>query len=273
MEEPYVSVIIPSYNMGEHLDSAIRSVIEGEFESFEIVVVDDGSVDSTKDVVGRFTDPKSAHYDQRVRYIYQENAGKSVAVNRGFEDMRGQYVAILDADDQLPPNGLVDRCKPVQASEPPPPDLIIGGFEVLSGNEVVGRRPAPASDRPDALRQQFLFNYKTPFHLNSCLFARSLIHRAGKFDERLLRAQDQDYSLRLLAEAEEISVVNAVVYRYRKYRDEVADRLRYRLRNLRYRPQMIRKHTNGLERISAVGLGAILDLGKLLFETRGDYHN
>ena len=105
MEAPTISVVIPSYNMSAYIQSAICSVLGGEFANCEVLVVDDGSIDNTPALVKQFTSQKSAKYDDRVRYFRQENAGKSAALNRVLGEIRGEYVAILDADDQLPPNG------------------------------------------------------------------------------------------------------------------------------------------------------------------------
>jgi len=273
MEAPTISVVIPSYNMSAYIQSAICSVLGGEFANCEVLVVDDGSIDNTPALVKQFTSQKSAKYDDRVRYFRQENAGKSAALNRVLGEIRGEYVAILDADDQLPPNGLVDRYSPVDVSTGEAPELVIGGFEVFREEKRLGQREAPSQINSEVLSQKFFFSYKTPFHLNSCLIDRSLLERVGLFDERLKRAQDQDYSLRLLSEVGKIAIADSIVYRYRKYRAAFWERVRYRLKNLRYRPQMVCKHTSGIEKVAAVTFGGACDLGKLLYEIGGSYHD
>ena len=268
-----VSVLVPAYNMAEYLDEAIRSVLNGTFDDLEVIVTDDGSTDHTRSVVDQFTKKESAQFDPRIRHFYQENAGKPAALNSVLGNVRGDYIAILDADDQLPREGLSRRYQPIVKSKQNPPDLVIGGFEVFRNGSALGERQAPVHTDIDTLRRQFLFNYKTPFHLNSCLIARGLMRRVGEFDSNLIRAQDQDYSLRLLAAAENVCVVDAIVYRYRKYRSTFTERVRYRVKNLCYRSQMISKHTCGVERLAAVAFGAALDLGKMAYELGGAYHN
>jgi len=236
-------------------------------------VIDDGSTDHTRAVVSAFTENMSPAYDARVRYFYQENAGKSAAVNRALEHIRGQYVAILDADDQLPPTGLEARYNAIELAEGEPPELVIGGFEVFDGDKTLGKRPAPNTVDSNVLRRQFFFSYKTPFHLNSCLIAHSLIHRVGKMDEKLHRSHDQDYNIRVLEEAKGVSIVDNLVYQYRKYRSTHTERIKYRLRDLIDRPKMICKHTKGMARIFAIGMAGMYDLGKLIYEIRGAYHN
>jgi glycosyltransferase involved in cell wall biosynthesis len=93
-----VSVIIPAYNAGECIGRAIESVLGQSYPEYEIVVVDDGSTDNTAEIVRQYGD--------KVRYIYQKNAGVAVARNAGIAVARGDWIAFLDADDEWLPNKL-----------------------------------------------------------------------------------------------------------------------------------------------------------------------
>lgn len=96
-EEPVVSVIVPFYNHVPWAVEAVRSVLDGAYENFEILLVDDGS---TEDV----TPLRSL--DERVRYVRQENRGPAAARNLGLSLARGRYVAFLDSDDLFEPEKL-----------------------------------------------------------------------------------------------------------------------------------------------------------------------
>jgi glycosyltransferase involved in cell wall biosynthesis len=96
---PKVSVIIPTYNYGRFLGEAIQSVLDQTFADFDLIVVDDGSTDKTREVVAGFK-------DDRIRYIYQENRGVSAAQNVGILASKGEYVALLGADDVWLPEKL-----------------------------------------------------------------------------------------------------------------------------------------------------------------------
>lgn len=269
-----ISVIIPAYNMAEYVDEAICSVLRGSFEDLEVVVVDDGSSDMTESIVSRYTDPSSSKHDPRVRYTYQENKGKSVAVNHGLEVARGTYMTILDADDQIPPRSLLLQYNALNTTSRFPGDLAIGGFQVFDGERTIaGYRPAPSGENPRSLHKRFYFSYKSPFHMNACLFSRALYKRVGPFDTRLRRCQDIDYSLRLLKAARQIYWVDAPVYWYRKHRGSFDERLRIRLKTLTHRPVVYWKNYKGWRRYLAVVTGIMLDAGKLLYETTGNYHN
>lgn len=88
-----ISVVIPLYNKRGTVARAIHSVLSQSFRDFEIVIVNDGSTDNSVDEVERISDP-------RIRLINQANAGVSAARNKGIEEARGEYVALLDADDE-----------------------------------------------------------------------------------------------------------------------------------------------------------------------------
>ena len=94
-----ISVVIPAYNAGKHIARAIDSVLAQTQPPCEIIVVDDGSTDDTAQVV--------ASYRPKVTYIYQDNAGASVARNTGIQAAAGQWIAFLDADDEW----LADKLK------------------------------------------------------------------------------------------------------------------------------------------------------------------
>ena len=95
---PLVSVIITTYNAAHYVKAAIDSVLAQTFTDFEILVIDDGSKDDTRDLVNQ--------YGAAARYFYQENSGVSVARNNGIAQSAGRYVAFLDVDDKWAPEKL-----------------------------------------------------------------------------------------------------------------------------------------------------------------------
>ena len=96
---PTVTVVMPTYNRAHLISTAIESVLSQDFKDFELIVVDDGSVDNTKEVVTSFQDP-------RVIYIKQENKGVAAARNTGLRRAKGRYITYCDDDDTLLPDTL-----------------------------------------------------------------------------------------------------------------------------------------------------------------------
>lgn len=94
-----ISIITPTYNRGKFLSKCIDSVLNQEYPNWELIIVDDGSTDNTKDVVLSYS-------DERIRYYYKENEERSVARNFGIKLAKGDYLLFLDSDDFLPVNTL-----------------------------------------------------------------------------------------------------------------------------------------------------------------------
>lgn len=88
---PVFSVIIPTYNVEEYIEETLKSVYRQSFKNFEIIVVDDGSSDKTRNILQQ--------QNSRLRVVYQTNSGVSCARNRGIQMAQGMYIALLDGDD------------------------------------------------------------------------------------------------------------------------------------------------------------------------------
>jgi glycosyltransferase involved in cell wall biosynthesis len=116
-----ISVIIPSYNHGNYLSRAIESVLTQTYRNVEIVVVDDGSSDNTKQVVEGFP---------HVVYVYQHNQGLSAARNAGIENSKGKYLLFLDADDWLSVDALKKNAEVL--NDNPDTAFVSGGHVKIS---------------------------------------------------------------------------------------------------------------------------------------------
>ena len=99
MNLPFFSIILPTYNRAYILVETIGKVICQDFKNWELLVIDDGSKDNTKQVVESIN-------DDRIRYIYQENKERSVARNNGINQAKGEYICFLDSDDIILENHL-----------------------------------------------------------------------------------------------------------------------------------------------------------------------
>lgn len=120
IDKSMVTVIIPCYNHGTYLPEAIESVIDQSYKNFEIIVIDDGSIDNTKKVCNDYP---------IVKYIYQKNAGLSAARNTGIKYSTGAYLVFLDADDWLLENALKTNLDVLLLNE----DIafVSGGYQVF----------------------------------------------------------------------------------------------------------------------------------------------
>ncbi len=131
MSKPSITVVIPLYNKEREIEGTLRSVLAQTPLPDEILVVDDGSTDRSAEVVRGVASP-------RVRLITQSNAGVSAARNRGIAEARGEYIALLDADDQWEPGFLAEI--EAMIDEFPGCGLYCTGFRVVGDD---GAYPAP----------------------------------------------------------------------------------------------------------------------------------
>jgi glycosyltransferase involved in cell wall biosynthesis len=185
---PTVGVIIPTHNRANYLPVAISSVLNQSFQDFEILVVDDGSTDSTAAVVAGFS-------DQRMKYIRHETSkGGSAARNTGIRNSNCPFIAFLDDDDEWLPSKLqllIDLLK----SSPTEVGAAYSGYWIVdrSTGKICGKKtPAKRGD----LSQQLLAG--NCIGGTSAVVARSeCFERVGMFDEDLPSFQDYDLWIRI----------------------------------------------------------------------------
>jgi glycosyltransferase involved in cell wall biosynthesis len=182
-----ISVVIPAYNYARYLDQAIESVLSQTYENIEIIVVDDGSIDNTQQVV------TGIHHPQ-LKYIYQENRGLSAARNTGIRSSHGEFIGFLDADDYWLPSKLVFQMELFQKL--PDSGLIYGGYNVVNkvGDFLACRTPEAVEK--DWYKELLLRNYVAGSSSTS-LVRRECFSLLGGFDENLRAVEDWDMWLRI----------------------------------------------------------------------------
>lgn len=99
MSNPYFSIIIPTFNRASLLRKAIESVLFQTYPEWELIIIDDGSTDNTKEIIQKYS-------DNRIIYIYQQNKERSSARNNGIKHAKGKYICFLDSDDHFLPERL-----------------------------------------------------------------------------------------------------------------------------------------------------------------------
>lgn len=100
MSEKFFSIILPVYNAEKYLKECIESVIKQSCQSWELIIIDDGSIDGSINIYNTYT------YDDRIKIFCQNNLGVSNARNVGLSVVKGKYILFLDADDLLEENAL-----------------------------------------------------------------------------------------------------------------------------------------------------------------------
>lgn len=98
---PTISVLVPIYNVEQYLDECLASLAAQTFDSFEVICINDGSKDGSRDIIERYLQT-----DSRFRVIDKPNSGYGASMNRGMDEARGEYIGILESDDFMEPDGL-----------------------------------------------------------------------------------------------------------------------------------------------------------------------
>jgi glycosyltransferase involved in cell wall biosynthesis len=194
MEAPKISVIIPTFNRAHYLGEAIDSVLVQTVPVHEIIVIDDGSMDETPNLM--------AVYGDRVRYLRQKNQGPSAARNYGMREAAGSWIAFLDSDDLWVPEKIQVQTEFIHKH--PDLEFIFGNLSIFDKNrneekpEVLDKNVqkyliAHADDLKDCLRQLLICN---PIPTSSVLFRRDCQKRLGFLDETMRYCEDYEYWLR-----------------------------------------------------------------------------
>jgi glycosyltransferase involved in cell wall biosynthesis len=181
-----VSAVIPSYNYGAFVGKAIDSVLNQTHSNIECIVVDDGSTDNTREVV--------AKYGDRVRYIYQKNAGLPDARNTGVKAARGEFVGFLDSDDEWDPKFVEVALKYFSKMAPEFGVVACRSTQVALDSKPLGlKRLLPEIDEEVTLLDLI---FRTRFFPSAVVARTSSVVEAGYFDTNYV-SEDRDMWIRI----------------------------------------------------------------------------
>jgi hypothetical protein len=172
---PLVSVIIPVYNGERFIANAVNNVLAQKYPALEIIVVDDGSTDSTGEIVKKLP--------ADIRYFRQKNEGPASARNRGIRDASGEFLVFLDVDDQWPENNLnilVDRML-----KEPDMQVITGYAQLIQKNAVTGEYDLIGNPM-DSFQH----------YIGAAIYRKAVFSKVGLFDHNLKFGEDTDWYTR-----------------------------------------------------------------------------
>jgi glycosyltransferase involved in cell wall biosynthesis len=203
---PRVSVIIPTYNRERYLLESINSVLSQTLRDLELIVVDDGSTDSTAALVGTIA-------DERVRYFVRPHSGLSASLNFGIGQARGEYLARLDSDDVLVPDGLAALA--VVLDENRRVGVVWGWARWMTreGRDLPRTRGGPEHFPGDLLRSLL---YDDCTCCTALLIRKVCFEQVGLFDEALGYSEDWDMAIRLAC-CVDFQFVDRAVVRVREH--------------------------------------------------------
>lgn len=190
VNHPKVSVIIPAYNAAKFISSTIESVLQQTFTEIELIIINDGSTDDTEHIALKFTE-----LDNRVRVISVENSGVSAARNTGMSAAKGEYLALLDADDLMSPTSIEERLQRFKEDD----------FGLVHCDlKIIDEHGKPTGEIKSGLEGRVLDDLlawkrtviPTP---SSVIFKKSVFEQIGGFEVQLSNNADQEFFYRVAA--------------------------------------------------------------------------
>lgn len=210
---PTVSIIVPVYNAEKNIERCIESVLKQDYEDFELILMNDGSKDSSGSICDRY-----ATGDERIRIIHKENSGVSDTRNKAIDMAQGKYLQFIDSDDWITPDatGLM-----VRMAEESQCEMVIADFY-----RVIGERLAHKGDiREDGLltREEFaIYMMENPadFYygvLWNKLYRRDIVERFQlRMDENISWCEDFIFNMEYIRHVEHVYALHVPIYYYVK---------------------------------------------------------
>ena len=205
---PRVSITIPTFNCARFLGRAIGSAFAQSYTDYEIIVVDDGSTDDTRQVLAEFGD--------RIRYFYQTNGGLSSARNLALSQARGEFIAYLDADDLWYPHRLATQVAFLDAHKEC--GFVHSDVTIIDeADEVIHHRYNAETGR-EVPQGYCVLNLLRRCHVQvpTVLERRECIERVGRFDGRLKTAQDYLHWIRIAMDGMAVGYIAEPLAMYRR---------------------------------------------------------
>jgi len=209
-ESPLITVIMAAHNAGAHLNEAVRSILEQTFQDFEIIIINDASIDETEKILERFTDP-------RMMIIRNsKNIGPAGSRNEALAIARGNYIAIMDADDLSLPMRFESQLNFLESN---PDYALVGSYAYQideSGQYLSVIKTQTANEE---IRKVLVL--RNNFVHGSVMIRRSVLLEMGGYDKRFKYAHDYDLFLRI-AERYQIANLSEPLYCWRSSSSQIS---------------------------------------------------
>ena len=218
MDNLKVSVIVPVYNASQYIGKTLDSIIAQDFDSFEIIVIDDGSTDDSLEIINQCLDGCEMPH----KVIHQENAGVSVARNVGIEESKGDYLAFVDADDHISKNHLSS--------------LYNGKTDfslTLYAKEEGGKLTSLDTYSQDLISTydfiKMELNMQITFNFFQLLYRSAIIKDNNiRFTPETVYGEDTEFAHKALSFGDEIAINNEVTYYYVQHPSSAIKTTEYR---------------------------------------------
>lgn len=210
---PYISIIVPVYNAQEYINRCIDSILNQEYQNFEVLLIDDGSTDRSPEILDTY-----AHNDSRIQVFHRANSGVSASRNYALSIAKGAYVQFLDSDDWITPDATKLFVRTVEETSC---DMVIADFYRVTGNRLSQKGDIETDEVMD--RQEFashMIENPADFYygvLWNKFYRRSIIEEHHiRMDTSISWCEDFLFNLEYIRHAHTFCALQAPVYYYVK---------------------------------------------------------
>lgn len=185
-----ISIVIPLFNKQDSILKTLKSVLNQDFEEYEIIIINDGSTDKSADLL-------QVIKDRRIKIIHKDNGGVCSARNRGIKEASSEYIALLDADDIWEPEYLAEQLKLI--SDFPDAAMWGLGFDHLSNDRLEGLDHVLPAGFRGYVKNYFSIKRKSDiFCSSSVVIRKGIFNTIGYFDTRIKYSEDIDMWYRII---------------------------------------------------------------------------
>ncbi|MGO4817919.1 glycosyltransferase family 2 protein [Flavobacterium sp. W22_SRS_FP1] len=186
---PFFSVVIPLYNKENYIENTLNSVLSQSFTDYEILIIDDGSTDSSAKKVHEFNDTK-------IQYFLKKNEGASTARNYGIEKAQADHISFIDADDYWYPGFLQEMFENIKKH--PEQKVFSAAIEIATANKVFPAQYSISKTNDSEIVNYFSASSKETVICTSCaVFNKNVFEQIGNFDVEIKSGQDTDLWIRI----------------------------------------------------------------------------
>lgn len=222
-----ISIVIPVYNAEKYLEQCLNSVKNQTYKNFEVILVNDGSIDNSESICKEFVES-----DTRFRYYLKANGGASSARNLGLDNITGEYITFIDADDWVDENHLEVLINNIKENNSDMAVSSIKKFDNVSRFKfrVYSNQEKYLLNYNKLNREEFLVILPKLIHASnsykitvSKLFKKELVTDV-RFDESIVYGEDLDFFFKIYNKVNSISYVDEVSYIYRLYDESTSSK-------------------------------------------------
>ncbi|HSA75497.1 MAG TPA: glycosyltransferase [Candidatus Nitrosocosmicus sp.] len=210
-----VSIIIPVYNGEKYIEECIKSALSQTFESVEVIVVNDGSTDSTHDIL---------KYVNNITYLIKPNGGTASALNLGIKNSNGNWIHWLSADDVLYPTAVEDMMNEISVTPNNQNYIYYSNYDIIDENSVrIGEFIEPLTRNFCSKEERFkelLGNY---YGNGSSTMIHKSVFEKVKYDESLAHSEDYDFMLNVMKNGFDMKLIPIKTLKYRRHKDQLTN--------------------------------------------------